>query len=54
MDLNYLHQRLAVSLVQAERATCEASQLAHGELARRYAAQIAEARRVVCCEEGAR
>ena len=45
MDLNYLYERRQVSLVMAERATCDEARAAHLALARGYAERIAQARR---------
>jgi len=44
VDLNYLYKRHQISLVLAERATCEEARRAHGELARGYASQIISAK----------
>ena len=44
MDLNYLHQRYAISLQMAENAACNSSRIVHSKLAKAYAAQIAEAK----------
>lgn len=44
MDLNYLHQRYAVSLQMSANAACVPSRMAHRQLADAYRAQIAHAR----------
>jgi len=44
MDLNYLHQRYAISLNMAQNAACSSSRLAHRDLASGYAARIAAAK----------
>ena len=44
MDLNYLHQRYAVSLQMSDKAACVPSRIAHRKLAEAYAAQIAYAK----------
>jgi len=44
VDLNYLYKRHQISLVLAERATCEEARRAHGKLARGYASQIVAAK----------
>lgn len=44
MDLNYLYQRYSVSLHMAENAACISSRIAHQQLAKGYAARIADAR----------
>lgn len=47
MDLNYLYHRQQVSLLMAEYARSDAARRAHRELANRYGAQIADAKRPV-------
>ena len=42
MDLNYLYHRHQVSLFMADNAASEQARKVHGELARRYAADIAD------------
>jgi len=44
MDLNYLLHRHQVSLYMAENAASEQARLAHRQLAKAYAAEIASAR----------
>lgn len=44
MDLNYIYHRYAVSLEMANNAGCSASRMAHLDLARAYAARIADAK----------
>ncbi len=44
MDLNYLYQRNAISLRQAENAACNASRIVHRKLADGYATQIGDAK----------
>lgn len=44
MDLNYIYERHAVSLRNAEQASCAPSRLAHHELAAGYARLIARAK----------
>jgi hypothetical protein len=44
VDLNYLYQRYSVSLYMAENAACDCSRIVHRQLAKGYAARIAEAR----------
>ena len=41
MDLNYLYHRRGVSLVMAERASCDRSRDAHHSFANAYAKRIA-------------
>ena len=45
MDLNYLYHRRGVSLVMAERASCDRSRDVHHSLANAYAERIAGVRR---------
>ena len=44
MDLNYLHQRYAISLQLSDSAACDSSRIVHRKLAEAYAAQIAQAK----------
>ena len=47
MDLNYLYHRQQVSLLMADHARSDAARRAHRELADRYGAEIADAKRSV-------
>jgi hypothetical protein len=47
MDLNYLYQRHQVSLFMADNAASDEARRVHRELADRYAARIADAKRPV-------
>jgi hypothetical protein len=44
LDLNYLYLRYGVSLQMAKNAACNSSRIAHRNLAKGYAARIADAR----------
>jgi len=44
MDLNYIYQRHAVSLQNAEQAACAPSRVAHEQLAAGYARIISRAK----------
>ena len=45
MDLNYLYHRHQVSLFMSENAECEASRVAHRDMAIAYASLISAAKR---------
>jgi hypothetical protein len=44
LDLNYLHQRYAISMRMSDGAACVSSRIVHRKLAEAYAAQIAYAK----------
>ena len=46
MDLNYLYQRHQISLFMAEKADSEEVRRIHRAFGRRFAARIAEAKRL--------